>query len=567
MLLMRMLTSRLRATSLTGLLLSLISTAAIAQSATQGTVRKHLIYFRDKAGTPFSVAQPQAFLSARAIARRTRQSIAVLPRDLPVTPAYVAQVRAVAGSPQVVYTSRWFNAAVVTCDSATLGRVMALGPVRGATTLNRHHKLGVPAAIPPVAPVPAQRTTATRAQYGPAYRQNLQIGALAMHDAGYRGEGMQIAIFDDGFPGVNSVPAFQPLFAERRLASTRNFVDGGRSVFLRDSHGTQCFSTMAANESGVFIGTAPKATYHLCITEDIYSEHPVEEANWLAAAEYADSAGVDVISSSLGYTDFDAPSPSYTYADMNGRTAISSRAAAVAARVGMVVVNAAGNDGGNSWHYIGAPADADSIMTVGAVDSLGRHAGFSSYGPSADGRIKPTLSAMGQATAVINPGGVVFRGNGTSYACPTLAGMVAGFWQANPSLTAQQVIMALRSTANQATAPDNILGYGIPNFVLAYNSLHPNNPLTTRPDSANGALGLYPNPTAGLLTLVLPVDLRGHALQVLVRDVRGAVVARLQLPAPTGPEAPLHLPILARGQYLCEVSTGEQTRTVRFEQQ
>ena len=544
---------------------------AAVPAAAQGTVRRHLVYFRDKAGTPFSVAQPQAFLSARAVARRTRQGIAVLPRDLPVTPAYVAQVRAVSGGPQVLYTSRWFNAAVVSCDSVTLARIAALPAVRGAATLNRSFRPVAPASAPVQVPVvvAARSIQATRAQYGSAYRQNQQIGALAMHDAGFRGEGMQIAVFDAGFPGVDQISALQPLFQSQRLLGTRNFVDGGTSVYLRNSHGTNCLSAMAGNQNDFYIGTAPKAAYRLFITEDVDSEHPVEEANWLAAAEYADSAGVDVISSSLGYTDFDKPSTSYTYADMNGRTAISSRAAAVAARVGMVVVSAAGNEGNKAWHYISAPADADSIMSVGAVDSLGNHAGFSSYGPSADGRIKPTLSAMGVASAVLAPSGMAFRGSGTSYACPVLAGMVAGFWQANPTLTAQQVIAALRSTASQANAPDNTLGYGIPNFVAAYNQLHPTAPLATLAGTAGaGALALFPNPSGdGPLTLVLPVALQGQALQVRVLDARGAVVARQLVSATAGPQATLRLASLAKGVYTCEVSAGPTRRTVKFVQQ
>ena len=544
---------------------------AAAPAAAQGTVRRHLVYFRDKAGTPFSVAQPQAFLSARAIARRTRQGIAVLPRDLPVSPAYVAQVRGLAGNPRVLYTSRWFNAAVVACDSATLARIAALPAVRSASTLNRQAVVKPAPTVPPaVAAAPAQSTLATRAQYGPAYRQNLQIGALAMHDAGFRGEGMHIAVFDAGFPGVNTVPALQPLFAEQRLVSTRNFVDGGTGVYQRNSHGTHCLSTMAGNQTGFYIGSAPKAAYSLCITEDIGSEHPVEEANWLAAAEFADSSGVDVISSSLGYTTFDRPSRSYTYADMNGRTAISSRAATVAARVGMLVVNAAGNEGNNPWYYVSAPADADSIVSVGAVDSLGNHAAFSSYGPSADGRIKPTLSAMGLAAAVLSPNGSAVRGSGTSYACPILAGMAAGFWQANPTLTAQQVIAALRATASRAATPDNVLGYGIPNFVAAYNLLHPTAPLAAaeaRPGTAE-ALGLYPNPTGeGPLTLVLPAALRGQALRLRVLDARGAVVAQQQLPASGRSEVPLRLGRLAKGVYTCEVSGGTARRTVKFVQQ
>ena len=552
---------------LSGLLLLALGAVA-TPAAAQGTVRRHLVYFRDKAGTPFSVAQPQAFLSARAIARRTRQGIAVLPRDLPVTPAYVAQIRALSGGPKVLYTSRWFNAALVSCDSATLARVAALPSVRSATTLNRTARPAQP-DVPALAPaLPASRTLAGRAHYGSAYAQNQQIGVPLMHDAGYRGEGMQIAVFDAGFPGVNTMSPLRPLFLEQRLASTRNFVDGGTGVFQRSDHGTNCLSTMAANAPGFFVGSAPKATYHLCITEDDRSEHPVEEANWLAAAEYADSTGVDVISSSLGYTDFDAPSPAYTYADMNGRTAISSRAATVAARVGMLVVSAAGNEGNKPWYYISAPADADSIISVGAVDSLGNHAAFSSYGPTADGRIKPTLSAMGRAAAVLAPSGVAFRGNGTSFACPVLAGMAAAFWQANPTLTAQQVIAALRSTASRAASPDNTLGYGLPNFGRAYNSLNPNNPLDALAATPAESLALYPNPRGGgALMLVLPAALRGALLAVRVLDVRGAVVARQQLPATNATEVALRLGPLAKGQYLCEVSAGTVRQVVRFQQQ
>lgn len=544
---------------------------AAAPAAAQGTVRRHLVYFRDKTGTPFSVSQPQAFLSARAITRRTRQGIAVLPRDLPVNPAYLTQLRGLAGGPRVLYTSRWFNAAVVSCDSTTLTRVLALPMVRSANTLNRQFVASpaptVPVQVPDVA---ARGTLATRAQYGPAYRQNQQIGALAMHDAGFRGEGMHIAVFDAGFPGVNQISALQPLFQQQRLVSTRNFVDGGTSVYLRNSHGTHCLSAMAGNQDGFYIGSAPRAAYSLCITEDVASEHQVEEANWLAAAEFADSSGVDVISSSLGYTTFDAPSPSYTYADMNGRNAISSRAATMAARVGILVVSAAGNEGDDPWRYISAPADADSIMSVGAVDSLGNHAFFSSYGPTADGRIKPTLAAMGFAAAVLSPNGSAFRGSGTSYACPILAGMAAGFWQANPTLTAQQVITALRATASQATNPDNTLGYGIPNFLTAYNLLHPNAPLATTAGQLNGGepLGIFPNPNGdGPLTLVLPMALRGQTLRLRVLDARGATVVQQELPAGSSGEIPLRLGRLAKGVYTCEVSGSTTRRTVKFVQQ
>jgi serine protease AprX len=555
---------------LAAVLLSLLGPAA---ARAQGTVRRHLIYFQDKAGTPYSVSQPQAFLSARALARRSRQGIAVRARDLPVNPAYVAQVRAVSGSPQVRYTSRWLNAAVVACDSPTLARIYQLPAVKGGQTLSVQPL--PPRAAVAVEPAPVARTSAdARATYGKAYAQNQLIGAVAMHAAGYQGEGMQIAVFDAGFPGADQLGALQLVQQQGRVAGTRNFVDGGRSVYLRNSHGTNCLGLIGGELPGTYVGTAPHATFHLCITEDVASEYPVEEANWLAAAEYADSVGVDVISSSLGYTTFDRPAVSHTYADLNGRTAIGSLAALGAARAGMIVVNSAGNDGANSWRYIAVPADADSIITVGAVDSLRNHAGFSSYGPTADGRIKPTLSAMGVASAVLSATGTISRGNGTSYACPELAGLVAGFWQANPTLTAQQVIAALCRSASQAQAPDNTLGYGIPNFVAAYNLTHPGAPLAASAPTASTPLSIYPNPShTGELTLALPPTLRSQALRVRVLDTKGAVVLARTLPATatTGaadvPLRPAHP--LAPGAYQCVVQplAGGTAQVVRFVQE
>lgn len=541
--------------------LGLLTAALPQQSLAQGTVRKHLIYFRDKTGTPYSIGQPSAFLSARAITRRSRQNISVGPRDLPVNPAYPAQVRAVAGAPRILYTSKWFNAAVVACDSPTLRRIQALPVVASAITLNKGPRPVRPFKEPTQVPVPLARTSGTRATYGTAFTQNQLIGAVAMHDAGYRGEGMQIAVFDAGFPGVDQISAFQAMRSQNRLLGTRNFVDGGRFVYTRDAHGTHCLSLMAGDQSGFYIGSAPKASYYLCITEDGSSEHPVEEANWLAAAEYADSAGVDVISSSLGYTDFDAPSVSYTYQNMNGRTAISSRAAAIAARVGMLVVIANGNEGNSGWKYMSAPADADSVVSVGAVDSLAKKAGFSSFGPTSDGRIKPTLSAQGSYSAIILPSGVRSFGNGTSYACPELAGMAAGFWQAYPQLSAQQIISCLQSTATQAAAPDNMLGYGIPNFTRAA--------AYATALSTPASIKLYPNPTDdGQLQLVLPKELQGEALQVRIIDTKGAVVRRLTLDAPAAGlfVFPLSVGYLANGEYLCEVKGSKATQVVRFVQ-
>ena len=571
------------------LLLTLLTLLTAAPAGAQAPVGagRYLIYLRDKAGSPFFTARPEAFLSAASLARRTRQGLAVRTRDLPVSPAYVARVRAAAGpAARLHYTSRWFNAVLLSADAAALARVRALPEVVSAEPLSAvpAGEAAVPRAVsgvknvqsvmPPSyprlvfsAPMPepglppwAPASLASRAVYGKAYAQNELLGAVEMHAAGFRGQGMRIAVFDAGFPGVGSISAFGSLRQQGRLAGTRNFVDGGPQVDLRDSHGTSCLSTLAADQPGFYVGTAPRATYYLCITEDATSERPVEEANWLAAAEYADSAGVDIISSSLGYTTFQEPFRSYTYADMNGRTALSTRAAVEAARVGMLVVSSAGNEGNSAWRFISAPADADSIISVAAVDSLGRKAGFSSFGPTADGRVKPTLAAQGVATAVLLPSGAARRGNGTSFAGPSLAGLAAGFWQANPRLSAQQVINFLIRSASQASAPDNLLGFGIPNFAAARALV---GPPVERPE-------LFPNPGDGSGTwrLRLPPAYQGQPALVRIFDTRGRLVRQLALAASAGPERLLPLGALAGGLYLCQVSgaAGRPARAVRFAQ-
>ncbi|MGI4874480.1 MAG: S8 family serine peptidase [Janthinobacterium lividum] len=534
-----------------------------AATAIQAQSRRYFVYFKDKAGTPYRVGQPEAFLSARALSRRSRQGIAVRERDLPVNPTYVAQVRAVSGVGQVLYTSRWLNGAVVVADSLPMVQVQKLAAVQSIRLLSvRPPAASAPAGTVVPTPTPAAPTT-PRATYGKAYAQAQQIGAVAMHNAGYRGEGMQIAIFDGGFPGAERITALQNLQQQNRVLGTRNFVDGGRSVYLRNSHGTNCLSLIGGELPGYYIGIAPRASFYLCITEDVGSEYPIEEANWLAAAEYADSVGVDVISSSLGYTTFDLTRLSHTYAELNGRTAIGSLAALGAARAGIVVLNSAGNDGTDSWHYISVPADADSIISVGATDSLRTHASFSSYGPTADGRIKPTLSCMGVASAVLNGSGQVLRGNGTSYSCPEMAGLAAAFWQANPTLTAQQVITALEQSATQAQNPDNVLGYGIPDFPTAYNLRHPGAALVPV-----GELAVYPNPSqTGQLMLALPLSLRSQPLRARIIDSRGATVADLPLTPDGAASVPLTIPRhLAPGVYQCVVqpTTDGPKQTARF---
>lgn len=539
-------------------------TAALPQQASAQSNR-HLVLFRDKTGTPYSVAQPLQFLSPRALARRQRQNIAVSARDLPPPPAYVSMVAAAGAT--VLYRTRWFNGVVIECDSSHLAAIRTLPFVVNARTLNRPVG-GRRAARPQKGQPDAERPTSPN-PYGTAYWQAKMIDATTMHAAGFRGEGVHIAIFDAGFPGVNTIPALQPLFQQNRILSTFDFVNKDNGVYESYPHGTWVLSTIGANQPNTFIGTAPNASFHLLLTEDINSEHPIEEANWLVAAEYADSAGVDIINSSLGYHDFDFPSPSYAYADMNGNTAISTRAADYASAVGMLVINSAGNEGSSSWHFIGAPADADSVLSVGAVDSLGTKAGFSSFGPTADGRLKPNLSAQGVFSAIIDPNGQVTRGNGTSFACPILTGMAAGFWQANPTLSAQQVKHFLELSGSLATSPNNSLGYGIPNFRRAYNLANPNNPLALIEDVTGREVPeLFPNPVPGAAFGVrLPRRLTTQALRIRLTDTAGRTLTEQEVKAADGTDAVLvnlDKPLSA-GLYFCvlRAASGEQ-HTLRF---
>ena len=415
---------------------------------------RYMVYFKDKNNSPYSINAPQAYLSQRAIDRRARQNIPVVAADLPVDPTYLDSLSATGAL--VVYTSRWFNAAVIGADSLQLVQiskfsfVKTIQLVRGSDFYARLSSQPV-AGITPVV---------KRLASAPAYQNQLSmIGADSMHLMGYHGEGMLITILDAGFINATTLSFFDSLFANQQVVSTYDFVLSQPNVYQSDDHGVEVLSTLAANEPGQMMGTAYKANYILLITEDVTSESPVEEANWLRGAEYADSAGADVISSSLGYNTFDNPAFNLTYSDLNGHTSIASRAASMAAARGILVCNSAGNEGGQSWQHIIVPADADSIIAVGAVDASGAYAYFSSTGPTSDGRVKPDLAAEGENTILGLSDGTIGSNSGTSFSCPLVAGLAAGFWQAFPNLKNVEVINYLKESASQYTNPNNLLGY------------------------------------------------------------------------------------------------------------
>jgi hypothetical protein len=437
----------------------------IFTSYTTYAQNQYFVLFKDKANSPYSVSRPKEFLSDRSIKRRTNQKIAITERDLPPNPSYLSEISK-AGA-KIIYKSRWINGALIQTDAATLTKILNITFVRGlegkgdirnarlneqGQTIDKKDKFGNEGIL----------------DNGLSQTQLAMLGADKMHTKGYHGEGMLIGVLDSGFLNANKLSFFNDLFNDKRVIGTWDFVNNESNVYNDHNHGTNVLSCMAAFENSRIVGTAYKASYLLLTTEDVTSETKREEANWLFGAEMADSVGVDVINTSLGYTEFDNPIQNYKYSDMNGDRALATRAADWAAQAGILVVASAGNDGSGSWKYIGTPADADSIIAVGAVSSSQNIASFSSYGPSADGRVKPELSAQGSNTTIGNTNGTVGLSSGTSFSSPLMAGFAASFWQAFPNLTNMQVREYLIRSASQYTNPDNRVGYGIPNFDKAY---------------------------------------------------------------------------------------------------
>ncbi|WP_460934519.1 S8 family peptidase [Spirosoma humi] len=520
------------------------------------TTRKYLVLLRDKANSPYSISRPEQFLSQRSILRRQKQGISLRERDLPVNPTYVTQLQQ-AGA-RIWFTSRWLNAVLIETNDVTVAAIQKLPFVNGlefgrslatarvgAETQNKTiRKLESSASV-----------SDDPLNYGNSQAQITQLGVDKMHQQGYHGEGMLIGVLDAGFLNGDKVGFLKPVLDDKRVLATYDFVKKETSVYEDDSHGLSCLSAIAATADRQLYGTAYKASFILLRTEEAATEKQTEEANWLFGAEYADSAGVDVISSSLGYTQFDDAGTSYTYQNLDGKTALSSRAAQIATETGMVVVVAAGNDGSDAWHYLSAPSDAASVLAIGAVTQTGQRASFSSFGPSADQRVKPDLAARGQGTIIGSPGGQIVSGNGTSFATPLVAGLAAGFWQAHPRLTAAQVTDALRRSGSQFGNPDDQLGYGIPNFerasVLADNY---------------GQLLVYPNPFSDSEPLGVQwgeID-ANTPLDATLTNAAGRVVWQNRYTS-TGLSA-FTLPNLnlSAGMYVMTLISGDKKRTVKL---
>lgn len=492
-------------------ILTMLASAFLLTASAQ--VNRYMIFFKDKTGAPYSVNTPLAYLSQRAIDRRTQQGLSVTEQDFPVNKNYVQALQD-AGA-ETYFPTRWMNGVLVQCDNTLVPTLQGLAFVDHVelvapnTKLTKSGRRNVTYAV-----MAGEAATKTQAQLQ-------MIGLDDMQAAGYKGQTKVIGVFDGGFPGVNTSAPFQHLIKDHQidLAASHDFIANSNNVFQYSEHGTEVFSIIAANQEGVFTGGSYEATYQLYVTEDTGSEYRIEEYNWLFAAERADSAGVDIVNSSLGYFDFDDASMNYTKGAMDGKTTVISQAAQWLANRGVVVVSSAGNEGGKAWQIVTAPADAIDVLATGAVSMGGIRYGSSSIGPSADGRIKPDVAAMGVSNSIIRPDGSGGNATGTSVAAPLITSLAAGVWQRYPELTAKEVMNAIRKSASQASNPDNLLGYGIPNFKAVVNYVEQ--------QTQENTFEVYPNPITGDSLTIRPFNPNDVATcQLEIISSQGHVVMR-----------------------------------------
>lgn len=433
---------------------------------------KYWIQFTDKGNTSYSFSNPSAFLSTRAIQRRTTQNIALDSTDIPVNAAYYNAVAAT--GVQMLGKSKWLNGVIISTNNpAALATINAFPFVNGSVDVGIRPYNGT---VKKWEPLPGDENASARSgsmdvqslNYGQSFNQINMLGGVCLHNQGFTGAGMMIAVIDAGFTDADTMVAFDTLRAHNRILGTYDFVLNQVNAYGHSSHGTMVLSCMGGNLPGQLVGTAPDASYWLLRSEAAATEFLIEEYFWASAAEFADSVGCDIINSSLGYNQFDDPAQNHVFAtDMDGDHCPSSIAADYAAAKGMAVVVSAGNSGQSPWRMIGAPADADSVLTIGAVDAGENIAGFSSHGFSADGDVKPNVCAQGVASVVAVPGGGVITGNGTSFASPITAGLVACLWQAHPNVNNMTLLSFIEQSADRFSSPDTLYGHGVPDFCTA----------------------------------------------------------------------------------------------------
>ncbi len=507
------------------------------------------VYLTDKPDAANALANPISILSQKSLDRKALHSVVVDVRDVPVETAYIAQIKAATGI-TVMAKSKWFNALHVRGTEADINALLGLGFVSNIDFADKSLNTGRSSQQEVASEMTEVFTTFN---YGNAANQIQMIKGDELHLLNYTGTGMTIAVLDAGFINVNTMGAFQRLRDANNVISAYDFVDSTTDVYANQTsdHGTMVLSTMAGYVENQFVGTAPDATYYLFRTENAPSENPVEESYWVAAAEVADSIGVDIINTSLGYNTYDNTAYNYTTDDMDGNTTFITKGANIAFDKGILLVNSAGNSGATSWGIVTAPADASGVLTVGAVDASGNYASFSSTGSSVQPTQKPDVMTQGQASYVINQNNVIGTANGTSFSSPIMAGGIACLWQALPNKSNAEIMQLIRESASIYNAPTFSMGYGIPNLQLALT-------LSTPEENFENFM-LYPNPTSNYFSVILPQQ--DDNITVTLFDVLGKYIfTQIQNYA----NNQFDISFLSKGVYIAIIESGGKQSSTKI---
>ncbi len=516
------------------------------------------VYFVDKPNAQNYLDNPLTMLTQRSLDRREVQGIALDLKDVPLESTYVLEIATATGI-EVKARSKWMNALHIQGSQANINALLALSCVDSIEFANRNLNVSSKQIQKRASKfVEEYEEVAVALDYGDTENQVTMLNVDYLHDLGFKGEGISIAVIDAGFEGADTFSAFVNLHdsssVNGEVLGGYNFVNRS-SDFYADTgsqHGMSVLSTIAGYIENQFVGIAPNADFYLYVTEDAANETPLEESLWVEAAERADSLGVDIINTSLGYTEFDDSSYNYTYADMDGQTAFASRAATIGASRGMILVIAAGNEGSSTWHYISVPAEAVDVVAVGAVDQLENSASFSSYGPTVDNRVKPEVLAQGKNTYVINGSGNIATSNGTSFAAPITAGALACLWQANPDKTAIEIRQKIQESGDQYSSPTAQRGYGIPDFQIADQTLVVEKHFLEE-------VVVYPNPIQDFLYFNFPKPL--SSFRVKVTDIMGRIILDKEVNISS---SKLDLTVLEKGIYLLEMMKDSSRKTVKI---
>lgn len=513
------------------------------------------VYLVDKEDVSASIANPISILTQKAIDRKNAHNVIIDVRDVSVNEIYISQLKGATGI-TVLAKSKWFNAVHVRGSKADIDALTSLPSVSNIDYASKN--LNQSKTILKKNKSKFESTFITF-NYGNALNQIEMFHGDELHLLDYTGQGMTVAVLDAGFPKVNTMTSFERLRGAGKLLGSYDFVNRDTDVYTNttSNHGSLVLSTMAGFVENEFVGSAPDASYYLFITEDAPNENPVEESYWVEAAERADSLGVDVINTSLGYTTYDNSNYSYTTSDMNGNTAFITKGANIAFEKGMLLVTSAGNSGNSTdpWQIVGAPADASGVLSIGAVQADGTYADFSSKGNSTQPTQKPDVVAQGQASYVITEDDMIVTANGTSFSSPIMAGGVTCLWQGLSSLNNSEIMQLVRESASQYSAPDYFLGYGIPNLQRALN----NGMGIVDAKDDNKKLNTYPNPVSQDLFITFSTN--NDSIELYVFDILGKLVIQKHV---TVSNSRIDMTSLSSGMYIVKLQSSNETKTIKL---